>query len=312
MLPRLCLVAAAVLCAAGAVHAQDAGLKSGAASLAAGKYSDAVRQLSATVNSDTASAGDAAKALYLRGIAYRKIGEPARAAADLGAAIWLGLPEPDRVKALVNRGLAFRAAGLSKEAEAEIASARKVGGSGAVDQLIAEGGGSAEGAASVAAFSTEVRQEGQASASTERRSWFPSFGRGSDEAAAPAPQPAPTRTASTSSQWSTNTSKPADAAPGAWNTSVAGAEQPTSSASSGNRLTRWFGSRNDAPPSAEPEPSPAPATQTAAASPQPSAPPAAASSRTRKRKLVHHHRERICRCRRRRNQEELASLRTDR
>jgi hypothetical protein len=275
MLPRVCLVAATVLCAAGAVHAQDAGLKSGAASLAAGKYSDAVRQLSATVNSDNASAGDAAKALYLRGIAYRKIGEPARAAADLGAAIWLGLPEPDRVKALVNRGLAFRAAGLSKEAEAEIASARKVGGSGAVDQLIAEGGGSAEGAASVAAFSTEVRQEGQASASNERRSWFPSFGRGSSETAAPAPhpEPAPTRTASTSPQWSTTTSKPADAAPGAWNTSVAGAEQPSSSASSGNRLTRWFGSRTESSPAAEPEP--APATRTAAASPQPSAPPSA-------------------------------------
>ena len=76
-------------------HAQDAGLKSGAASLAAGKYDAAVRQLSATINSDNASPGDAAKALYLRGIAYRKMGEPARAVADLGAAIWLGLPRAD-------------------------------------------------------------------------------------------------------------------------------------------------------------------------------------------------------------------------
>ena len=38
-------------------------------------------------------------ALYLRGIAYRKMGESARAIADLGAAIWLGLPAPDKVKA---------------------------------------------------------------------------------------------------------------------------------------------------------------------------------------------------------------------
>ena len=290
MLPRLCL-AATLLCATGAAHAQDAGLKSGAASLAAGKYSDAVRQLSATVNSDNASPGDAAKALYLRGIAYRKIGEPARAAADLGAAIWLGLPEPDRVKALVNRGLAFRAAGLSQQAEAEIASARKIGGSSEVDKLVAEGGGSAESAASVAAFSTEVRPEGQASASNERSSWFPSFGRGSSETAAPSPQPepTPTRTASASPQWSTTTSKPGEtaapaapaAAAGAWNTSVAGAEQPSSS-SSGNRVTRWFGSLADTSPSAAPQPAPQAApqapTQTAAASPQPSPPPSAPSA----------------------------------
>jgi hypothetical protein len=286
-LPRLCLAATlATLLCAGAVHAQDAGLKNGAASLAAGKYSDAVRQLSATVNSDNASPGDAAKALYLRGIAYRKIGEPARAAADLGAAIWLGLPEPDRVKALVNRGLAFRAAGLSQQAEAEIASARKIGGSGEVEKLIAEGGGSVEGATSVAAFSTEVRPEGQASASNERSGWFPSFGRSSSETAAPAPQPepAPTRTASASPQWSTTTSKPGEtaapaAASGAWNTSVAGAEQPSSASDGGNRLTRWFGSRTEpspAPP--EPVPQAAPATQTAAASPQPAAPPPAPSA----------------------------------
>jgi tetratricopeptide (TPR) repeat protein len=123
----VCLLAAAAVAGATA-RAQEAGLKSGAASLAAGKYSDAVRQLSATINSEAASPGEAAKALYLRGIAYRKLGEPARAAADLGAAVWLGLPESDRVKALVNRGLAYRSAGLSKEAETELASARKVGG----------------------------------------------------------------------------------------------------------------------------------------------------------------------------------------
>jgi hypothetical protein len=277
MLPRLCLVAAWLSFAPGASLAQDAGLKSGAASLAAGKYSDAVRQLSATINSDNASQGDAAKALYLRGIAYRKMGESARAAADLGAAIWLGLPEPDRVKALVNRGLAFRAAGLSKEGEAELAQARKIGGSREVDQLIADGGGAPEAVGAVAAFSTEVRREGEASASTQtRRSWFPSFGR-SDSDAAPAAQPQtpPTRTASTSPQWTTTTSKPAEtAAPGAWSTSVAGAEEPSSSG--GNRLTRWFGSRSESSPSATPQPTQA--AQTAEAPPAPGKPPSATSA----------------------------------
>ena len=286
-LPRLCLLAAslAVVLAAGPVHAQDAGLKSGAASLAAGKYDAAIRQLSAAINADTASPGDAAKALYLRGIAYRKMGEPARAAADLGAAIWLGLPEADRVKALVNRGLAFKAAGLSKESEAEFASARKVGGSREVDQLIADGGGTPEGAAAIAAFSTEVRPEGQPSTSSPpRSSWLPSFGRGNTSDAAPQPEPPPTRTASASPQASAPTNKPAAGAPGAWSTSVASEQQQTGSSSGGNRLTRWFGSRTDASPAAPPPaaPAPAPAAETAAASPPPSkppsAPPAAAAS----------------------------------
>ncbi len=248
-LPRACVLGASLaLCAAfGRAHAQDAGLKSGAASLAAGKYDNAVRQLSATINSDSASPGDAAKALYLRGIAYRKMGEPARAVADLGAAIWLGLPEPDRVKALVNRGLAFQAAGLSKEGEAELAAARKAGGSRAVDDLIAEGGGAPEGAAAIAAFATEVRPEDQ----------------GGSSASAPAPrnepsEPAPTRTA--------------NATPSAWDTSVAG-EQQQSSSGGRNRLTRWFGSvtGSSATQSPAPEPSAAPA-------PPPSKPPPAPSA----------------------------------
>lgn len=235
-------------------HAQDAGLRNGAASLAAGKYDAAVRQLSATINSDDASPGDAAKALYLRGIAYRKMGEPARAAADLGAAIWLGLPEPDKVKALVNRGLAFQAAGLAKEGEAELAAARKAGGSRAVDDLIAEGGGAPEGAAAIAAFATEVRPEGQGGASTAI----------SAGEASPPPSEPPTRTA--------------NASPGAWSTSVAG-EQPQSS-SGGNRLTRWFGSVTGSSASQEPPPAPAPTSAPAPAAPpnKPAPQPSAAAT----------------------------------
>jgi tetratricopeptide (TPR) repeat protein len=253
-LPRACIFGASLaLCAAFMpAQAQDTGLRNGAASLAAGKYDAAVRQLSATINSDNASPGDAAKALYLRGIAYRKMGEPARAAADLGAAIWLGLPEPDKVKALVNRGLAFQAAGLSKEGEAELAAARKAGGSRAVDDLIAEGGGAPEGAAAIAAFATEVRPEAPGESSTTISA---------GEAPPPQSEP-PTRTA--------------NASPGAWSTSVAGAQQQDSS-SGGNRLTRWFGSLTDssasepAAPAPAPAPAPEPAAQPSKPAPQPSA-----------------------------------------
>jgi tetratricopeptide (TPR) repeat protein len=248
--PRACGLAAALAIgvAVGPAGAEDAGLKNGAASLSAGKYDAAVRQLSSTINSDSAAPGDAARALYLRGLAYRKMGESARAIADLGAAIWLGLPEPDKVKAFVNRGLAYKSAGLSREGDAEFAAARKVGGS-AADTLIAEGGGVGEGAAAVAAFSTEVHPAAGGGEQLPVR----------NEAAAP-----PTRTA--------------DASPTAWSTSVADGQQ-SSSASSGNRLTRWFGSVTGSSSSSAPAPPPEPApVQQAAPPPKPAAPPPSAAA----------------------------------
>jgi tetratricopeptide (TPR) repeat protein len=271
-IPRACIFGASLmlLSALGPAHAEDAGLKNGAASLAAGKYDNAVRQLSATVNSENASPGDAAKAMYLRGIAYRKIGQPSRAIADLGGAIWLGLPESDRVKALVNRGLAYQAAGLSKEGEAELALARKAGGSGTVDQLIAEGGGSPAGAAAIAAFATEVRPEESSAASRARAEPLPNLSTTvSGGEAPPRAEPAATRTA--------DASPAQDAAPSSWSTSVDG----SSPKSSGNRLTRWFGSVTDSSDTqaAAPAPTPAAAPSQPAAKP---APAAASSSWTTK------------------------------
>jgi tetratricopeptide (TPR) repeat protein len=271
-LPRACILAAALalLTASLPLRAQDAGLKNGAASLAAGKYDAAVRQLSATVNSDGASPSDAAKALYLRGIAYRKMGEPARAAADLGAAIWLGLPQADRVKALVNRGLAYKAAGLNKEAEAELAAARKLGGSREVDDLIADGGGAAPAsAAAIAAFATEVTpaDAGASGASSRPHSEpLPDFSTSVSGEAPPPSEPPPTRTA--------------NASPGNWSASVADESQPAND-SGGNRLTRWFGSLTDSSSeSAAPRPAAAsaPAPTQAAPPPKPAAPPSAAAS----------------------------------
>lgn len=253
--------------------AESEALKSGAASLAAGKYDTAVRQLSAAINAADTSPSEAARALYLRGLAYRKIGEPARAIADLGAAIWLGLPEADKLKALVNRGLAYQTAGLNKEGEAELAAARQLGGSNAVETLIAEGGGVAAGAASIAAFSTEIRPEnsGVSSAAPRPRDEpLPSFSTSvtGGEAPAPPPQPAespPTRTAA--------------ASPSGWSTSVANENQ---SGNGGNRLTRWFGALTDSDSEATPMPVPAtqatPPQTTQGARQTPQAPAATTSS----------------------------------
>ena len=297
-LPRALLLAAALtlltarLCPC---SAQDAGLKNGAASLAAGKYDAAVRQLSATINSDSASPGDAAKALYLRGIAYRKLGESARAAADLGAAIWLGLPQADRVKALVNRGLAYQAAGLSKEGEAELAAARKLGGSREVDDIIAEGGGAPAGTAAIAAFATEVTpgDAGASSAAAGR-------GRRLLQASGPASaaghrhrlpsEPPPTRTA--------------NASPGSWSTSVADESQPASS-SGGNVVSRWWGSLSAA--SVRDRGSGAGAGAGRSTRSRATAQAGGAPGRRRQLELVHQHRSGSGLGRRRRKQEPLVA-----
>ena len=247
---RIFGAALALLAALGPALAEDSGLTNGAASLAAGKYDNAVRQLSATVNSENGSPGEAAKALYLRGLAYRKLGQPARAIADLGAAIWLGLGEQDRVKALVNRGLAFQAAGLASQGEAEIALARKAGGSGTVDQLIAEGGGVAEGPAAIAAFSTEVRPEDQGGSSAAARASAEPLPGFNTSVSGGAPPPS-TRTADSSP-------KSAGDAPSSWSTS-ASVEGESPKPSGGNRLTRWFGSVTDSSGSAASEPPSTPA-----------------------------------------------------
>ncbi|MHA1134625.1 MAG: hypothetical protein ACTSRM_10145, partial [Alphaproteobacteria bacterium] len=95
-----------VLAAATPGAAQELGLKHGQKSLDSGNYEMAVRQFSATVNDKDSTAEQAAKALYLRGVALRRGGNPARAIADLGAAVWLGLSGSDKARALVNKGLA--------------------------------------------------------------------------------------------------------------------------------------------------------------------------------------------------------------
>jgi tetratricopeptide (TPR) repeat protein len=238
--PRRLLAAAMVLalaglCLAGPARAQegdDGSLSAGAKALSAGKYDTAVKQLSAALRSDGIKPSSAGKALYLRGIAYQKIGQPSRAIADLGAALWLGLAPAERVQALVNRSLAYNAAGLRREAEAELALARKGDRGGEVDRLIAEGGGATGGTASIAAFATEVTEErsgrstpvpsapsrtadaASATVPTEAPSsggnrvsrWWGSI-RGSSSGSEPAapPPPAPAKPPAISSDWSTQT-----------------------------------------------------------------------------------------------------------
>lgn len=249
----------------------NVGLKNGEASLDAGKYEMATRQLSAAVNDKDSTTDEAAKALYLRGIAYRKLGQPARAISDLGAAVWLGLGSSDKARALVNKGLAYRAVGMSSQAEDALSQARRASSAGEVDRLIAKDGSSA------VANAGSVDDVSSSGGVWDRL--VPSFGSSSSETPTP-PSPEPE---AAPAQQSTQTA----AAPSSgWNAEVS----DESTESSGNSVSRWFGSLtgDSAPAPTATNPVPAPATTIASRStttaqrtptppPTAAAPPSAAS-----------------------------------
>lgn len=262
------------------VFSQEIGLTRGEASLNSGQYEMAVRQLSATVNDKDSTAEQAAKALYLRGIAYRKLGFPGRAVSDLGAAVWLGLSGSDKARALVNKGLAYREAGLSGQADAAFAQARSASGAGTVEQLISQDGG----AKPVGSGSSDIVASGSPGGSIWN-SIVPSFGSSSSSE-----PPPPAAEAQTQASPEPEAARTAEAAPSTgWDAQVADG----SAQSSGNAVSRWFGSLTGdsapAPPATNPIPAPATsATQSntasrttsasrTAAAPPPAAPPSAAS-----------------------------------
>jgi hypothetical protein len=222
-------------------HAQEGGsVSSGANAFTAGKFDATVRQMTAVLQGDKVDPNEAAKALYYRGLAYQKLKQHTRAIADLGAAMWLGLPASERTAALVNRSLAYRAAGLASQADTELAAARKGASGGDVDRIIASNGGSGTAdTASISGFATEVRTE------DGRKTTIAS--------ASPAATAAPPRNAEAAS-------------PGSWATTqqseAAASEQP----SGGNRISRWWGSVRGSSNEAEPAPAPAPPPAPSAAS----------------------------------------------
>ncbi len=93
------------------------GLKSyeaGTKAFEAGKYGPAIQSLSAALSAGGLSSQQMAKALYYRGVAYRKTGKSALAISDLTSSVWLknGLNDTDRAAAMDQRQGAYREAGL--------------------------------------------------------------------------------------------------------------------------------------------------------------------------------------------------------
>jgi hypothetical protein len=92
-------------------QAYDTGLKE----FANGHLQQAVDQFTTALNSGGLLAPQMAKALYTRGLAYKKLNRPGLAIADLTNALWLknGLSGDDRDKATSERAGAYQAAGIA-------------------------------------------------------------------------------------------------------------------------------------------------------------------------------------------------------
>jgi cell division septation protein DedD len=87
----------------------------------AGRAEQAVQALTATLSAGNLPPALMAKALYVRGLAYRRQGRSAQAISDLNSALWLkgGLGGEDRVEATKERSAAYADAGLGGGREPE-------------------------------------------------------------------------------------------------------------------------------------------------------------------------------------------------
>jgi hypothetical protein len=91
-------------------QAYDAGLKD----FANGRYQSAIDQLATALKTGGLSSTEMAKALYTRGVAYKKQKQPGLAISDLTSALWLknGLSASERDTATAERADAYKMAGI--------------------------------------------------------------------------------------------------------------------------------------------------------------------------------------------------------
>lgn len=117
-----------------------------------GKAEPAIQMLTAATNGGGLPPQQMGRALYHRGMAYRKAGKPAQAISDLTSALWLknGLTETDRADALKQRSEAYREAGLPDQTDSE----GKVSGAKATRSATATSGDQTKAATPAPAAST--------------------------------------------------------------------------------------------------------------------------------------------------------------
>jgi hypothetical protein len=96
----------------------------------AGRADQAVQAMTATLSAGNLPPALMAKALYVRGLGYRRQGRSAQAISDFNSALWLkgGLGSEDRVEATNERSAAYADAGLGGRTEPDAGPAPKTGG----------------------------------------------------------------------------------------------------------------------------------------------------------------------------------------
>lgn len=94
-------------------------VENGINALTAGRFDQAVANLTTGLGAGSLPSAQTARALYYRGLAYRRQSKPAPAIADFHSALWIkgGLSEQQRADALAQRSAAYRDAGLPDQSE---------------------------------------------------------------------------------------------------------------------------------------------------------------------------------------------------
>ena len=225
--------------------AAERAMESGIKFYEGGKNDVAAATLSGAMQGGALPGPKMARALYYRGLAYKKLGKPAQAISDLTSALWLkgGLSEGERTDALAQREAAYREAGIAS-APAVTTTAAKANPSTATPAKATASAQSATTAAAVAPVQTaEAAKPAESTSGNSITGFFGGlFGGGSTASAAP---PASAGAATTTG---TLTPPPPEPAASSWNS--------TTKASSGVKPT--------APPVAA-APTPAAQTKVAAA-----------------------------------------------
>lgn len=108
------------------VEAAKRAYEGGVKAYGAGKYQNAIDQLSVALRGGGLGTAEMAKGLYYRGLAYKKLSKPGLAISDLTSALWLknGLNDTDRANATAERAEAYKAAGVAESSVAPPPAAR--------------------------------------------------------------------------------------------------------------------------------------------------------------------------------------------
>jgi hypothetical protein len=183
-------------------------LEAGIIALQAGKTDQALQHLNSALSGGKLPSTQMARALYYRGVAYRKQGKPALAIADLTSALWLknGLDPAQKADALENRAAAYREAGLAEQAEADV---KKAAAAGVAKPAAGPAGQQASAPSVVAPAQQPAAAAATSPASSGGFNLFSALFGGSGSSApeaAPAPQPSAASPAPPAAAgWSENT-----------------------------------------------------------------------------------------------------------